>query len=104
MIVANRSPVFFDYASTTRCCEQAALLVQRFASADFGNPSSSHSMGQACAKAIRDSRAVFAGIFKVSPEQVLFTGGGTEADNMAVYGVALPALARARQGAKPRVL
>ena len=61
-------------------------------------------MGQACANAIRDARAIFAGIFKVSPGQVLFTGGGTEADNMAVYGVALPALARVKQGAKPRVL
>ena len=62
-------------------------------------------MGKVCSSAIRDARAVFAGIFKVSPEQVLFTGGGTEADNMAVYGVALPALASAQKtSAKPRVL
>jgi cysteine desulfurase len=97
--------MFFDHASTTPCCEAAASLLARFATEDFGNPSSSHSYGQVAAKAIQESRQFFADHFKVSPAQVIFTGGGTEADNLAVYGVALRALSEARtKGTRPRVL
>lgn len=83
---------FFDSASTTRCCEAAARLVQQFMVEEFGNPSSSHSLGQKSAKAIRDARGFFAQTFRVDPAQIIFTGGGTESDNLAIYGVALRAL------------
>jgi cysteine desulfurase len=88
--------LFFDNASTTRCCRAAAELVQRFATEDFGNPSSSHALGQQAAKAIRESRLFFARVFNVNPEQIVFTGSGSESDNLAVYGIALEALARHR--------
>lgn len=99
---------FFDSASTTQCCDAAAQIVQRFAVEEFGNPSSSHALGQHAARAIRESRAFFARTFRVDPEQVIFTGSGSEADNLAVYGIAMEALAR-RKTAKaesepPRVL
>ena len=85
---------FFDSASTTRCCDSAAQLLQRFSVDDYGNPSSSHAFGQAAAKAIREARLYFAELFRVTPAQVIFTGSGSEADNLAVYGIALQALAR----------
>jgi cysteine desulfurase len=95
--------LFFDNASTTKCCEAAAELVRRYALEDFGNPSSSHALGQQAAKAIRDARVFFAKTFNVNPEQIIFTGSGSEADNLAVYGVALDAIAR-RKATRPRVI
>jgi cysteine desulfurase len=91
--------LFFDNASTTRCCDEAVALVQRFASEDFGNPSSSHAFGQLAAKAIREARIFFAETFRVRPEQVIFTGSGSEADNLAVYGVAMAALVKTMSSA-----
>ena len=101
-----RNYLFFDNASTTKCCKAATDLLQRYADEDFGNPSSSHALGQQAARAIREARVFFAETFKVSPEQVIFTGSGSEADNLAVYGVAMEALVRQKRtgGPSPRVI
>lgn len=95
---------FFDSASTTPCCPSASQLVQQFASEDFGNPSSSHVYGQRAARAIRAARLFFAQTFRVEPQQVIFTGSGSEADNLAVYGTALHALGNHHHSEKLRVL
>jgi cysteine desulfurase len=83
--------LFFDSASTTKCSEAAIQLIQRYAGEDFGNPASTHVYGQKSARAIRDARLFFAEVFKVEPEQVIFTGSGTEANNLAISGIALAA-------------
>lgn len=91
----NASPyLFFDSASTTPCCESALELMKRFALEEYGNPSSSHAMGQAAAQAISESRRALAQVFEVQPEQIVFTGSGSESDNLAIYGVVLSVLAR----------
>lgn len=95
---------FFDSASTTPCCKAAAQLIQRFAVEDFGNPSSSHAFGQQAARAIRESRLFLSESFRVNPEQVIFTGSGSEADNLAIYGIALHALAQKKSDVPFRVL
>lgn len=96
--------LFFDNASTTKCCDEAAQLVRHFSVQDYGNPASAHALGQVSANAIRESRAFFANQFRVEPAQVIFTGSGSEADNLAVYGVAMAAWARKSEGPPPRVL
>jgi cysteine desulfurase len=104
--------LFFDNAATTQCCESAARLLHRFAIEDFGNPSSSHAYGQTASRAIAEARQFFAQTFKIKPAQVIFTGGGTEADNLAVYGIALQAIVNANQksaksgkpASRPRVI
>ncbi len=85
---------FFDYASTTPCCPEAVELLQKYSCEDYGNPSSEHILGQQSAKAIKISRRFFADYFKISPEQVIFTGSGSESDNLAIYGVVLAAMAK----------
>jgi len=67
----------------------------------FGNPSSSHSMGKTAAKAISDAHYFFSDYFSILPEQVIFTGSGTEANNLAIYGIALNWLAKKTQLTKP---
>lgn len=80
--------LFFDSASTTKCCEAATELLLKYANEDYGNPASNHFLGQKAARAIRDARQFFAGTFRVKPEQVIFTGSGTEANNLALQGIA----------------
>jgi cysteine desulfurase len=89
--------LFFDTASTTKCCEAAVQLIQKFAVEEFGNPSSNHLYGQKAARAIREARLFFADHFQVEPEQVVFTGSGSESDNFAIYGVVTGRLAEARE-------
>ncbi|MCC7441991.1 MAG: cysteine desulfurase [Bdellovibrionales bacterium] len=79
---------FFDTASTTKCCESALKALLRFSSEEFAHPSSAHQMGRTAAQAIETARAVIARAFGVPADHVIFTGGGTESDNLAVYGVA----------------
>jgi cysteine desulfurase len=86
------SYLYFDHASTTRCSDLAARFVQQFNQEDFGNPSSAHIYGQKAAQAIRQARRFFADYFHVEPEQVIFTGSGSEANNLAIYGIATSAL------------
>jgi len=89
--------LFFDNASTTRCCKEAAEALQHFAEQAFGNPSSSHALGQRSARAIHEARVFFADHFHTSPAQIIFTGSGTEADNLAVSGVALASLFKTKK-------
>lgn len=86
--------LFFDNASTTRCYEPVLQALQQFTCEDYGNPSSNHAFGQRAASAIRKARLYFSDLFKVTPDQVIFTGGGTEADNLAIYGTLLPLIKR----------
>lgn len=78
--------IFFDHASTTPCCEAALEAFRQFALTDFGNPSSSHIFGAKAARRIQEAKAFFAQAFRVTPEQVIFTSGGTEANNLAISG------------------
>jgi cysteine desulfurase len=86
--------LFFDSASTTKCEEEVVHLLRQYADEDFGNPSSNHAFGQRAARVIREARLFFANYFRVQPEQVIFTGSGTEANNLAIYGTALNAIHR----------
>lgn len=95
--------LFFDSASTTKCCEAANQLVQQYSVEDYGNPSSLHAYGKKAARAIREARLFFAEVFYVEPEQVIFTGSGTEANNLAITGIALQAQFGKERGKEPSV-
>jgi cysteine desulfurase len=65
---------------------------------EFGNPSSHHTLGASAARALADARASVAAVLGCRSGEVTFTSGGTEADNLAVKGIAL-----ARQAADPKL-
>ncbi|HCN20915.1 MAG TPA: cysteine desulfurase, partial [Arthrobacter bacterium] len=67
-----------------------------YLSGEFGNPSSHHTLGEAAASALAGARAAVAMVLGCRPGEITFTSGGTEADNLAVKGIAL-----ARQAADP---
>lgn len=79
--------IYFDHNATTPIVaevrETMADAMDRF----WANPSSSHIVGKEASQALHDARIVFASLLNVLPEEVYFTSGGTEADNLAVCGV-----------------
>jgi cysteine desulfurase len=81
--------IYMDYAATTPMLPEVAQAMQPYFSQRFGNPSSVHSMGQEAKDAVDEARMKVAALIACKPEEVIFTGGGTEADNQAVKGVCL---------------
>jgi cysteine desulfurase len=80
--------IYLDHNATT---PPSDLVVERMAVAlreEFGNPSSVHHFGQRAKALIDDARSAVAALISADPGDVVFTGGGTEGDNLAIRGVA----------------
>ena len=81
--------VYLDNSATTVCFEEVAELMHKIMCVDYGNPSSMHHKGVEAEQYIRDAKETLAGILKVNEKEILFTSGGTEADNIALIGTAM---------------
>lgn len=88
--------IFLDAAATTPVRREVLEAMWPYLTGDFGNPSSHHSLGESAAAALAGARASVAAVLGCRPGELVFTSGGTEADNLAVKGIAL-----ARQAADP---
>jgi cysteine desulfurase len=80
--------VYLDYAATTPCDPEVLKAIEPYFFDKFGNPSSIHAFGQEARHAIEDAREALAKFIGASPNEIIFTSGGTEADNFAVEGAA----------------
>lgn len=80
--------VYFDYNATTPVLPEVAEAVARATCDLFGNPSSVHHHGQQAKAAIDDARSAVAALIGAEPSEIVFTSGGTEADNLAIRGLA----------------
>lgn len=89
--------IFLDAAATTPVRREAIEAMFPFLTNQFGNPSSHHELGEIAATALAKARAQCAQLLGCHAEELIFTSGGTEADNLAVKGIAL-----ARRAADPR--
>ncbi len=76
--------VYLDNAATTKLDEEVLQAMLPYMKEDFGNPSSIHSFGRKTRSAIEIARKTIAKILNVTPAEIFFTSGGTEADNMAI--------------------
>ena len=83
--------IYLDYNATTPVAPSIVESMQPFFGQHFGNPSSSHSMGRACSEAIEDARMYVGSMLGVDREEIVFTSGGTESNNLAIVGVMLAA-------------
>jgi cysteine desulfurase len=79
---------YMDYAATTPAHPDVVKAMSPYFTEIFGNPSSIHYYGQEAKNAIESARAKLADFLGASPEEIIFTSGGTEADNTAVKGLA----------------
>ena len=80
-----------DYASTTPCDKRVVQTMMNFLSEDgeFGNPASrSHSFGWSADEAVEEARKNVADLIGADPKEIIFTSGATEADNLAIKGIA----------------
>jgi cysteine desulfurase len=77
---------YLDHAATTPMRPEAVEAMLPFLTDRFGNPSGSHAVAREARKALDEAREVVAGCLGARPGEIVFTGGGTEADNLAVIG------------------
>jgi cysteine desulfurase len=88
--------IFLDAAATTPVRREVLEAMWPYLSGEFGNPSSHHTLGESAAAALAAARTATSRALNCRPAEITFTSGGTEADNLAVKGIAL-----ARQAADP---
>jgi cysteine desulfurase len=82
------NPVYLDYNATTPIDHEVKEAMQPFLENFFGNPSSTHFFGVQTRKAVEKARARVADLVHCHPDEIIFTSGGTEANNYAIKGVA----------------
>ncbi len=93
----SHPPVYLDHAATTPVrAEVLEAMLPFLGPAAFGNPSSAHRFGRTARAGVEEARRKVAAAVGAEPNQVIFTSGGTEADNLAVIGAALAAGAAGR--------
>lgn len=81
--------IYLDHAATTPCRPEALRAVHHCLAEEWGNPSSVHAIGQEARRVLDASRDRVAALIGARPEEILFTGSGTEADNIALVGAFL---------------
>jgi len=80
--------IYLDHNATSPMHPEVAALVSRLLTGEFGNPSSVHTFGQRAKAVLDEARSQVAALIGAEPGDVVFTSGGTEADNFAIRGAA----------------
>lgn len=80
--------IYFDNSATTRVCPEAAEKAVEMMTRNYGNPSSLHTMGFRAEQELRSAREAVAFLLGAKPEEIYFTSGGTESNNIALFGAA----------------
>ncbi len=81
--------VYLDNSATTRCFDDVAAFMTQVMCSDYGNPSSLHMKGVQAESYLRYAKETIAKTLKINEKEILFTSGGTEADNIALIGTAM---------------
>ncbi|HHU62985.1 MAG TPA: cysteine desulfurase [Clostridiales bacterium] len=85
--MANKE-IYLDNSATTKPTKNVVRAMLKCLEDDYGNPSSLHAMGLAAEKILKNSRETVARALNCSAQEIVFTSGGTEANNLAIMGVA----------------
>jgi cysteine desulfurase len=80
--------IYMDHSATTPVAPEVLQAMLPYLSDKFGNASSLHSFGQEAKEALEESRETVAKLLAANPEEIIFTSGGTESDNLALKGIA----------------
>jgi len=81
-------PIYLDYNATTPVASEVADAMDHAVRELWGNPSSGHAWGRRARQAVERARTQVADLIGSRPDEIVFTGGGTESDNAAILGVA----------------
>lgn len=88
-VVMDRPPIYLDYNATTPIDPAVVEAMLPYFREHFGNPSSVHAYGKAARDAVERARGQLAALIGALPEEIVFTGGGSEASNHAIKGAVL---------------
>ena len=91
-----RRPIYLDYNATTPVATEVVAAIRPYLESTFGNPSSSHEYGQRARQAVQQARGEVAALIGAQPDDIVFTGCATEANNLAIRGVAEASTGRRR--------
>ena len=80
--------IYLDHSATTPVDPRVVEAMAPYWNEVFGNSEASHALGQAAASAMERARQTVADVLSCRPSEIIFTGSGTEADNLALRGVA----------------
>ena len=80
--------IYFDYNATSPVDPEVLDAMQPYLREYFGNPSSNHSLGRRSRAAVEKARSQVAALLNCQPEEIIFTSGGTESNNLALKGIA----------------
>ena len=80
--------IYLDNAATTRVSDAALNAMLPYFRQQYGNPSSLYAFGQEAKEALERARATVAGVLNCEPREIIFTSGGSEADNQAIRSAA----------------
>ncbi|MBX6342096.1 MAG: aminotransferase class V-fold PLP-dependent enzyme, partial [Thermomicrobiaceae bacterium] len=83
---ARARPIYLDYNATTPVLPEVREAMLPYLGERFGNPSSGHLYGREAAEGLERARAQVAQLLDCAPDEVIFTGGGSESDNLALLG------------------
>lgn len=83
--------VYLDHYAASPVLPEVSEAMAPYFSEKFGNPSSLHARGDVARRALEEARGKVAGLLGAAPDEIIFTSGGTEANNLAVKGIALAA-------------
>ena len=81
--------IYADNAATTKMSDEAIEVMSRMMKETWGNPSSLYMFGQKAKEALEEARGTVAGVIGADPKEIIFTSGGSEADNQAILTAAL---------------
>ena len=84
----NIKRIYLDHAATTPIDGRVLLAMEKTAKEIFGNPSSIHKEGVLAKREVESARKDIAECIGAQPDEIIFTGGGTESNNLAIFGVA----------------
>ncbi len=81
-------PIYLDHAASTPVHPEVAKVMYNIMIEEYGNASSVHQFGRSAKKIINGARDSIAGFLGCAPDEWIFTSGGTESDNLALFGAA----------------
>lgn len=81
-------PIYLDHAASTPVHPEVAEVIYHMLTGQYGNASSVHQFGRAAKKVVNGARDEIAGLLRCAPDEWVFTSGGTESDNLALFGAA----------------
>ena len=88
--------IYMDHAATTPVHPSVVEAMLPYLTEQYGNPSSVHTLGRGALAALDEARRTVAGVLGCTPREIVFTGGGSEADNLALRGAAFAAREKGR--------